>query len=141
MKNTHKLTDTDIATIVRRSTGGDTFSAIAKDLGANYDQINKAYESYLFHLELPPKVIQKHRPIKGPIALAILKIVEEDPTLTFTDIGKKLKLHDPPFETILHRTTIMRYSDIEGWHPKEAPKAVPISSNNRMKRLVFCGKS
>jgi hypothetical protein len=69
--------------------------------------------------------------------LAILKIVQEDPTLTFTDIGKKLKQNDPPFETIPHRTTIMRYLGIEGWHPKEAPKVVPISSNNRMKNLVF----
>jgi hypothetical protein len=80
MKNTHKLTDTDIATIVRRRTGGDIYSAIAKDLGANYDQVNKAYKSYLFHLEIPAKVMQKHRLIKGPIALAILKIVQEDPT-------------------------------------------------------------
>jgi hypothetical protein len=70
--------------------------------------------------------------------LAILKIVQEDPTLTFTDIGKKLKQHDPPFETIPHRTTIMRYLDIEGWQIKYAPRVVPISSNNRMKRLVFC---
>jgi hypothetical protein len=60
MKNTYKLTDTDIATIVWRRTSGDTCSAIAKDLGANYDQVNKAFESYLFHLELPPKLIQKH---------------------------------------------------------------------------------
>jgi hypothetical protein len=65
MKNTHKLTDTDIATIVKRRTGGDTYSSIAKDLGSNYDQVNKAYESYLFHLELPLKVIQKHRLIRG----------------------------------------------------------------------------
>jgi hypothetical protein len=65
MKNTHKLTDTDIATIVKRRTGGDIYSAIAKDLGANYDQVNKAYESYLFHLELSPKVIQKYWLIKG----------------------------------------------------------------------------
>jgi hypothetical protein len=60
-------------------------------------------------LELPPKVIQKHPLIKGPIALAILKIVQEDPTLTFTNISKKLKQYDPPFETIPHTTTIMRY--------------------------------
>jgi hypothetical protein len=90
-ENTHKLIDTDIATIVRRRTGGDTYSATAKDLGANYDQVNKAYEFYLFHLELPPKVIQKHRLIKVPVASAILKIVQEDTTLTFTDIGKKFK--------------------------------------------------
>jgi hypothetical protein len=64
MKNTHKLTDTSLATIVRRRTGGEIYGAIAKDLGANYGQVNKAYESYLFHLELPPKVIQKHRLIK-----------------------------------------------------------------------------
>jgi hypothetical protein len=32
---------------------------------------------------------------------------------------------------------IMRYLDIEGWYPKEAPKVVPISANNRMKRLDF----
>jgi hypothetical protein len=31
----------------------------------------------------------------------------------------------------------MRYLDIEGWHPKEAPKVVSISVNNRNKRLVF----
>jgi hypothetical protein len=80
MKNTHKLTDTDIATIVRKRTGGDTYSATVKDLGANYDQVNKAYQSYLFHLVLPLKEIQKHRLIKGPVALAILKIVQEDPT-------------------------------------------------------------
>jgi hypothetical protein len=91
-------------------------------------------------LELPPKAIQKHRLIKGPIALAILKIVQEDPTLTFTDIGTKLKQHDPPFETIPHRTSIQRYLAREGWHFKEAPKVVPISSNNRMKRLVFAEK-
>jgi hypothetical protein len=41
MKNTHKLTDPDIATIVWRRTGGDTYSAIAEDLGANYDQVQK----------------------------------------------------------------------------------------------------
>jgi hypothetical protein len=134
MKNTHKLTDTDIATIVRRRTGGDTYSAIAKDLRANYDQVNKAYESYLVHLELPPTVIQKHRLIKCQIALAILKIVQEDPTLTFTDIGKKLKQYDPPFETIPHRTTIMRYLAREDWHSKDAPRVVTISSNNIMKR-------
>jgi hypothetical protein len=58
--------------------------------------------------------------------LAILKIVQEDPTLTFTDIGKKLKQHDPPFETIPHRTTIMRYLDIEGWNSKDAPMVVSI---------------
>ncbi|KAI3661919.1 hypothetical protein MP638_005960 [Amoeboaphelidium occidentale] len=114
MKDTHKLTDTDIATIVRRRTGGDTYSAIAKDLCANYDQ------------ELPPKVIQKHRLIKGPIALAILKIVQEDPTLTFTDIGKRLEEHDPPFETIPHRTSIQCF--------------LAISSDNRRKRLVFAEK-
>jgi hypothetical protein len=69
--------------------------------------------------------------------LAKLKIVHEDPTLTFTNIGKKLKQHDPPFETIPHGTSIQRYLAREGWHPKWTPKVVPISSNNRMKRLVF----
>jgi hypothetical protein len=69
--------------------------------------------------------------------LAILKIVQEDPTLTLTDIGKKLKHHDPPFVTIPYRTNIQRYLDIEGWHSKDAPIVVHISSNNIMKRLVF----
>jgi hypothetical protein len=136
-ENTHKLIDTDIATIVWRRTGGYNNSATAKDLGANYDQVNKAFESYLFHLELRPKVIQKHRLIKGPVALAILKIVQEDLTLTLTNISKKLKQHDPPFETIPQRTSIQRYLAREGWHSKDAPMIVPISSNNRMKRLVF----
>jgi hypothetical protein len=31
----------------------------------------------------------------------------------------------------------MRYLDIKGWHSKDAPRVVPISSNNSMKRLVF----
>jgi hypothetical protein len=137
MKNTHKLTDTDIAKIVRRRTGGDTFSAIAKDLGANYDQARKACESYLFHLELPAKVIQKLRLIKGPVALAILKIVQEDPTLTFTDIGKQLKQNDTPFETIPHRTSIQCFLASRGCDAKKATKVEPVSLVNRKKRVVF----
>ncbi|KAI3659464.1 hypothetical protein MP638_004526 [Amoeboaphelidium occidentale] len=83
----------------------------------------------MVHLQLPPKVVRRHRVIQGHMALAILDI-----------IANELKQHDPPFETIPHRTSIQRYLAREGWHPKEAPKLVPISANNRKKRLVFSEK-
>jgi transposase len=140
MKDTHRLTEADIATIVRRRTAGVDFAEIAEGLSAKYEQVRQAYVSYIYHLQLPPKVIHKHRLIEGTLALAILSIVKEDPFLEFTKIAEKLKQHDPPFETIPHRTSIQRYLARAGWNTKEAPKVVPVSANNRKKRLVFAEK-
>jgi transposase len=74
------------------------------------------------------------------MALAILDMVKNNPFIQFQQIANELKQHDPPFETIPHRTSIQRYLAREGWHPKEAPKVVSISANNRKKRLVFSEK-
>jgi hypothetical protein len=71
------------------------------------------------------------------MALAILDIVKNNPFIQFQQIANELKQHFPPFETIPHGTSIQRYLAREGWQPKDTPRVVPISSNNRMKRLVF----
>jgi hypothetical protein len=134
MTNTHRLTEADVALIVRRRTAGDDFGRIAEYLGAHYAQVRKAYEAHLAHLELPPKVVLRDRLIKGPLALAFLGMVREDPNLTFTDIGKKLEQHDhPPCDTIPHRTSIQSFLAREGWHPEEEPKAVSSASDHRKK--------
>ncbi|KAI3657842.1 hypothetical protein MP638_001680 [Amoeboaphelidium occidentale] len=140
MTNTHRLTEADVALIVRRRTAGDGFGRVAEYLGAHDDQVRKAYDAHLAHLELPPKVVQRHRLIKGPLALTILEIVREDPTVTFTDIGKKLEQHDPPFETIPHRTSIQRFLAREVWHPEEEPKGVPSAFDNRKKPEEYWDK-
>ncbi|KAI3655978.1 hypothetical protein MP638_006445 [Amoeboaphelidium occidentale] len=94
----------------------------------------------MVHLQLPPKVVRRHRVIQGYMALAILDIVKNNPFIQFQQIANELKHHDPPFETIPQRTSIQRYLAREGWHPKEAPKVVPVSANNRKERLVFSEK-
>jgi hypothetical protein len=137
MSTPHRLTQADIATIVRRRTAGGGYPEIAEGLSAHEDQARKANDSHMVHLQLPAKVIQKHRLIKGQISLAILDIVKNNPFIQFQQIANELKQHDPPFETIPHGTSIQRYLAREGWHPKDTPRVAPISSNNRMKRLVF----
>ncbi|KAI3661947.1 hypothetical protein MP638_005988 [Amoeboaphelidium occidentale] len=77
MKDTRRLTEDDIVTIVRRRTAGVGFAEIAEGLSVKYEQVRQAYVSYVNHLQLPPK---------------------------------------------------------------EAPKVVPVSSDNRRKRLVFAEK-
>jgi transposase len=133
-----KLTEEEKTIIVNSYDKGVTPSAISRVIGKTTSAIKSFFSRFKLNRNLPPKVKLNKGKIQGRMALALKKVVQDNPKLGIRKFTQKLKEAMPGELWYPKTTCIAKFLKLSNFKKIKPVIKPPLTATNKRKRLTYC---